>query len=127
MPANLNIMLRLRAPLARTHDKAASTTLDTEKFLRCIPIEFKMQPFNEFHRSGLWQMPLFRHSINLRLHPDMSSSLKLQIPPTLIGIEIAGERTRDIFRTRVMTFDQIAIVGVHDPHEIGEIGCGVRI
>src|SRR6266702_5378184 len=50
--------------------------------------------------------------------------------PTQDMVNLTGKRSnsaRDIVWARVMPFNQVAVVGVHDPHEVGEIGGRARM
>jgi hypothetical protein len=56
---------------------------------------------------------------------NMGSRFELQIAPFPIGV--SSERTLDISRLHVVTFNEAAVMGVHDAHERGEIGRRARM
>ena len=64
---------------------------------------------------------LARHRFNFGLNPDMCSGLDLQVATTFVAIKFAGQSSLDVAWPRVMPFDQVAVVRVHDPHEVREI------
>ena len=53
----------------------------------------------------------------------MRRSLDLEIATILVVIELSGECAFDVPWTRIMPFDEVAIVAVHDAHEAREV-CG---
>ena len=56
------------------------------------------------------------------LDGDMGFGLELEIALLRIVAVIVLERALDIDRVSVVAFDQVAVVAVHRPHEIGERG-----
>jgi hypothetical protein len=67
---------------------------------------------------------LSRHAIDFSLHTNMRGGFELKIPPLFIGIKLSGECTFYISRSGIVTFDEIAVVGIHDAHERRKIGGG---
>ena len=57
----------------------------------------------------------------------MGSDLQLQVATGLVAIELTGKRPLDVARTRVVTFDQIAVVGVRYANQVGEVPGGPRM
>ncbi len=57
----------------------------------------------------------------------MGSGFELQVATGLIAIELTGQRPLDIERARVVIFDQIAVVGVHDANQVREVPGGPRM
>jgi hypothetical protein len=57
----------------------------------------------------------------------MRSRLDLQIPPLFIVVELPQERALDLLGPGVMTLDEVAVVGIHDAHDVGEFGRGARM
>jgi hypothetical protein len=51
----------------------------------------------------------------------MSGSLDLEVTPFFVLIEVAGERSLNIAGARMMSFDEIAVIAIHDTHEISQI------
>ena len=45
----------------------------------------------------------------------------------LVAIEFPCERTFDVARPRVVPFDEIAVVRIHDAHEVCEVCGGARV
>ena len=46
----------------------------------------------------------------------------VQVAPLLSGFELAVQRRLDFARRRVVAFDEVRVVAVHDPHGLGEAG-----
>ncbi len=57
----------------------------------------------------------------------MGGGFELEVAPLLVLVEIACQRALDIARACVVALDQVAVIGVHDAHEIGEIGSRARM
>ena len=51
----------------------------------------------------------------------MGGRLDLEVASFLVFIEVAGKRAFDIPGPGVMALDEIAVVAVHQAHEIGEV------
>jgi len=66
-------------------------------------------------------------AVDLGLHPNMRRSFELKIPPPFVLIEMTFERANDVVRTRLMPFDQVAVIGVHHPNEIGQLRSRARM
>jgi len=66
-------------------------------------------------------------AVDLGLHPNMRRSFELKIPPPFVLIEMTFERANDVVRTRLMPFDQVAVIGVHHPNEIGQVRSRARM
>ncbi|WP_342364214.1 hypothetical protein [Terrarubrum flagellatum] len=94
-----------------------------EKLFRRVAIEFPMQPADELSGGRLGQAAFKRQTINLSLDMDMRRRLALKVAALAIIIEFAGKGPDDIARPCIMSLDEIAIVGVHHPHERSKI-CG---
>src|SRR5712675_131526 len=54
------------------------------------------------------------------LYLDMRSGLALEVALAGIGAIVVLESSLDIDRVGVVSFDEIAVIAVHRPHEIGE-------
>jgi hypothetical protein len=65
--------------------------------------------------------------IDLRLDGDVRRCLDLKIPPSLVLVELAGESAFNLARARVVPFDEIAVVGVHNAHELREARSRTRM
>jgi hypothetical protein len=48
-------------------------------------------------------------------------SFELEVAPLLVFIELTSERALNVPRSSVVTLDQIAVVRIHDTHEVGKI------
>src|SRR6266851_798541 len=114
-------------PFARFHEKLATVPIHQKHLLRRISIKLTMQPANKIRRRRFRQTLLVSHKIELGLDAYMRSRLSLQIATLFVLVELASERTRNVDRPRVMAFDEVAVIRVHDPHEIGEVRGGTRI
>ena len=64
-------------------------------------------------------------AIDLLLNAIVGDRLRLEIP--LVRIGDPGQRPFDIPGTGVMALDQVAVIGVHDPDEIGQVTRGLRM
>jgi hypothetical protein len=53
--------------------------------------------------------------------------LELQIPSPLVFVEFSGKGTLYISWPGVMTFNEIAVISVHHPYKIGQIGSRARV
>ena len=94
---------------------------DLQHRLGRVAIELAVHPSDEILRRRLGQRAVGGLLVDHRLHAHVRGGLELQIAPRLVGVELAGQRPLDVARPRVMALDQVAVVGVHDPHEIGEV------
>ena len=54
------------------------------------------------------------------LNGNVRLGFKLQIAFSRIGAEVVSEGPLDIDRMGVVTFDQVAVIAIHRPHEIGK-------
>jgi len=82
-----------------------------------------MEPSNELSRSRLWKTAFGGHGVDLFLHADMSGCFELEISACTIGVKLPGQGTLDLARSRVVTLDEVAVVRVHQPDQVSEIGC----
>ena len=127
MATHRHVMLLARPPLSGHHDQVTPFAVDSKHLFGSVAIELPVQPLYEVHRRRLGQAAVGCHSVYLELDAHMGCGLELQIAPAGIFIEVAGKRALDVSRARVMTLDEIAVVGVHDAHEVGEIGRRARM
>ena len=63
-------------------------------------------------------------AVDFPLHAHMRRGFELQVSPLCIASEFTLERACNVAMARVLALDEIAVVGIHDPHEIGERGAG---
>jgi hypothetical protein len=61
------------------------------------------------------------------LQLDMGTRLNLEVPASLVGIEVVSECPFNIPGPRVVSFDEVRVVAVHDPHEFRQAGGGSRV
>ena len=59
--------------------------------------------------------------LDLGLHADMCCGFDLEITAFPVSVEVSRKGALDVTRTRVMPFKEIAVIGVYDADEIGEI------
>jgi hypothetical protein len=59
--------------------------------------------------------------LDLCLNANVRSGFDLVIAALLILIELAHKRALNVTRPCVMPFDQVAVIGVHDPNEACEV------
>ena len=57
----------------------------------------------------------------------MRPCFQLKIPARFIHVEVVVEGALDILGPRIVAFDQVRVIAVHDPHEIGERGSGAGV
>jgi hypothetical protein len=50
----------------------------------------------------------------------MREGLDLEIATLLVGVELARQRALNVPGPCIMPLDEVAVVGVHDPHETGK-------
>ena len=60
--------------------------------------------------------------INVGVYPNMRGGFELKRSALGIGVEFAVECALDVLGSRVVTFDKIAVIGIHDAHERREVG-----
>ena len=77
-------------------------------------IELAVEPLDEFCRCGCGERCGRIEPVDLELDAHMSGGLHLQIATALILIELASQSAFDIAGSRIIPFDQVAILGVHD-------------
>jgi hypothetical protein len=118
---NGDILLGAISPFARSHAETTSVARDMKERIRRVTVEVSMEPTNEVDRSRLWRQVRSREVIDLFLNPHMRRGFGLEIASFHVRIEIPRQRALDIVWPGVVAFDQVAVVGVHQPHEIGEI------
>lgn len=117
----------IRSPLTWRHDELTVGTLDGQHGRFGIAIEFRVQPSKKTYRCRFRQLPIGSQAVDLGLQANVRGRLELQIAAVLVSIEVSDQRPFDVARARIVAFDQVAVVGVHDAHEIGEVGCGTRV
>lgn len=127
MPPHGYLVFGTGSPLPGHHDEGAADAFDAQHGFVRVAIKFLMQPPDEIHGSGLGQPVLRRHPVYLFLDPDMGCGFALEIAAARVRVELAGEGAFDVARAGVVAFDEIAVVGVHDAHEIGEVGGRARV
>ena len=66
-------------------------------------------------------------AVNLPLHTDMGHGLDLEVAAPFVRVQIGGQRPLDLPGPRVVALNEIRVVAVHDPHEIGQAGGGARM
>ncbi|WP_211256231.1 hypothetical protein [Edaphobacter aggregans] len=62
--------------------------------------------------------------IDLRLDSDMRRCFDLQVAPLLILVQLPRQSALNISGPRIVSLDQVAVVGIHDAHSISQVrGC----
>ena len=124
MAADGDIVLGRRAPLPWCHGKFSVGGLDAQHRLRRVAVELGVQPADEVARRRLGQPVICGQTIDLLLDTDMGGRFDLEVASPFVLIEVADQRARDIRGPRVVALDEVAVVGVHQAYEIGEVrGC----
>jgi hypothetical protein len=54
-------------------------------------------------------------------------SFELEVAPLLVFIQLTSECALDVPWSSVVTLDQVAVVRIHDAHEVGEIVGSARV
>jgi hypothetical protein len=121
MPPDSDVVFGSRSPFAWRHRERATNARDPKHRGWRVSIELPVEPQYELFGRGFRKRPGGRHSIDFRLNAHVCSRFELEIAALFVPIEIPGKRAFDVARTRVMSFDEIAVVGVHDADEVGEI------
>jgi len=77
--------------------------------------------FDDRRRRGRW----FRHAIFVDpfLNGDMRLGFELKVSLFRIGAVVVPHRAFDVDGMGVMPLDEVAVVAVHRPHEIGKRLC----
>src|ERR1700736_2974344 len=57
----------------------------------------------------------------------MRGGFELKLAPPLVLVQLSRERALYIPRASVVPLDQIAVIGVHDAHESGQVGSSARM
>ena len=125
--SHFHILFRTSPPRTGCHLKFAPVCLDKKHGLRSVAIEFTVKPQNEFFRGRWRKFTLISHAINFSLHAHVCSRLKLQTTAPLVFVEFSGKGALDVSGPSVMTFYEIAVVGIHHPYKIGQIGRRARM
>ena len=120
MATDSDIVLRARAPFARPHDDTSPCTRHPQHRVGSIAIELPVQPQQELLRRRLWQEIPPRHAVDLRLQADMRRRLDLEVTTAFVLVELACQSALDVARAGIMAFDEIAVIGIHDPDEAGQ-------
>lgn len=109
------------------HDEVLPRALDAQYRFLGVAVELHVQPKDEIDGCRFRQPPLRRHPVDLCLNPDMGGGLDLQVASLLVLAEAARQSAFDVPRPRIVPFDEVTVVGVHDPHEICQIGGRARM
>ena len=125
--ADGHIVLRMRAPRTGYHREIPALAAYPKHLLRGVAIEFAVQPADEVDRGRLGQLVFAGHPIDFGLDLHMRCCFDLQVAALLALVELAGKRALDVPWSGVVAFNQIAVVGVHDPHELGEVCRRARV
>ena len=124
---NRYFMPGLSTELPRRHHQITAGTGDVQHCLGSVTIKLAMQALDEIHGDGVWQSPGGVVGVDGLLQLDMGPGLNLEIPARLIGIEVVGESPFNIQGPRVVPFDEVRVVAIHDPHEFCQAGGGSRV
>tara|TARA_R110002012_G_scaffold315199_1_gene528677 strand:+ start:2332 stop:2676 length:345 start_codon:yes stop_codon:yes gene_type:complete len=66
------------------------------------------------------------HLVDRTLDDDMGAGFECEGPR--FGFQLGpGEGAFDVTRARVVPLDQVRVVAVHHPDQIGQLGCVVRV
>ncbi|GEM_PF-3515618 len=116
MAANLDITLTQLAGLY-PNTLATAGHFDPEQFLGQIFAEARMRLRETFGGVGTASKAA---GIDPFLDSDVRPGFELEIPLLRIVAEIVIERALDVYGVGVVSFDEIAVIAVHGPHEMGE-------
>ncbi len=116
MSSHFDILFWTTPPRTGLHLEFGLFCLDEEHGFRSVAVEFTVKPQNEFSRARRRQRALITHTINFSLHSHMCGRLELQITSPLVFVEFSGKGALDVSRPSVMTFNEIAVIGVHHPY-----------
>jgi hypothetical protein len=59
-------------------------------------------------------------AIQPSLHRDVGACFELQVPPVLVPAVVFAHRALDVDRVSRVAFDQVRVVAVHRPNQIGQ-------
>jgi hypothetical protein len=51
----------------------------------------------------------------------------LQVATFVVVVQVPRQGALDVPRSCVMALDQVAVIRVHHPNEVGKVGCGLGI
>jgi hypothetical protein len=100
--------------------------MNAQHLLRCVSVEFPVKPENEIGRRRLRDGEL-RPGVQFGLQAHMRRRLDLQVAAVAILVELPGKGTLDVTRPCVMSFDEVAVIAVHDAYERGQIAGRARM
>jgi hypothetical protein len=126
MPAHRDVLFRPRSPFTWRHRELTTNACDPKHRRRRASIELPVEPLNELLRRGVRQRAGSRHSIHFRLNAYVRGGLELEVAAHFVLFEIPRERPFDFAWARVMPFDEIAVVGVHDANDVRKVDSGAR-
>ena len=127
VPADSDVVFRSRSPFARRHRELSTNAGDPKHRLRRISIELPVKPPNELGRRGLGRRSCGCDAIHFRLHADVRRCFHLEAAPVFVAIEVPRKRAFDVARTGVVSFDEIAVVGVHHTHDVRKVCGGAHV
>ena len=99
---------------------------DDPKLVRHLVVEALMDPSQEFDRCGAGQGALAMHLVDGPLNDDVRSGLKGEGTGFFLKLG-TSQRPFDVAGARVVSFDQVGVLAVHHPYEIGKLSCAVRM
>jgi hypothetical protein len=120
--ADRNLLIFPSAEFPWGHAHLAPCPFDQEHCLRGILIEGTVQPPDEGGRGWFRQLAGGMLPVDRALQTDMRPGFDLEVATLFRRRQVAGERALDLARRRVVALDQVRIVAVHHPHQIGEAG-----
>ncbi len=127
VPSYRYLVICRRAEFPRHHAELRSVAADEQHGFGRVFVEGAMQPADEDGRRRFGQAAGGVAPVDLALKPDVRPRLHLKVA-TLAGcVDLIGQRALNLARRRVMPFDQVGIVAVHDPHGFGQAGGGTRV
>lgn len=126
MSADLDVLLLPSPPFAGRHNKAVVVTDNRQHLYCCAIIKGAVKIADEFYRCRIRQHPCRLSLVDLLLNTIVGDGFDLEVAPIVLGLN-SLQGLLDLTWPGVVAFDQITIVGVHDPDGAGQLGCGFRM
>ncbi len=117
----LNVLFIGATPCSRLNDQGPAPALDREHGLGCALVEVMVQLPQQIRMGRIGKISRHRHSVNFLLHAIVGHGLLQQV--ALVIIAIPHKRPLNVPGARIMSLDQVTVVGVHDPNEVGKVDC----
>jgi hypothetical protein len=127
MPTHGYVVRRITSKFAGCHREPSSVSGCCLKHrLRHSLVEGAVKAADEVGRGRFSQLSFGEKLIDFSLHPYVCACFDLKVP-SMAGVQIVDQRSFDVARPGVVSLDQVAVVAVHDRHEVCQSSGGPRV